>query len=159
MRGTILGVHDGRGVLIGVNEQRLEFPLSEWRSAGAPVAGQVVDYLEEGGQARSVFAVPGMGSTRAASGTLILAAVGVGCLALGFVLPIVPTIIAFVIGVIAAAQARAEGEETALLLARIAWIGALVMLGIGLLLVLGVVALIGTLGLAGAWHGLGPMDF
>jgi hypothetical protein len=160
MRGTILGVHGGRGVLLGVNDQRLEFPLSEWRSAGSPVAGQPVDYLEDGGQARAVFAVPGgIGAGRPASSSMILASIGVGCLALGFVLPIVPTIVAFVLGVLAAAQARADGEETALLLARIAWIGALVLLGVGLLLVLGVIALIGALGFAGVWHGLGPMDF
>ena len=88
-----------------------------------------------------------------------VAGIGVGCLALGFILPVVPTIIAFVLGVIAAAQARSDGEETALLLARIAWIGALVLLAVGLLFVLGVIALVGTLGLAGVWHGLGPMDF
>jgi hypothetical protein len=159
MRGTILGVHDGRGILLGVNDQRLDFPLSEWRSAGAPVAGQSVDYLDDGGQARAVFAVPGaVGRAPPASSSMILAGIAVGCLALGFIIPIVPTIIAFVLGVIAAAQARPEREETALLLARIAWIGALVMLGLGLLLVLGVIALFGTLGLAGIWH-LGPIDF
>ena len=89
---------------------------------------------------------------------MILAGIGVGCLALGFIIPIVPTIIAFVLGVIAAAQARADREETPLLLARIAWIGALVMLGLGILVVLGVIALFGVLGLAGIWS-LGPMDF
>jgi len=159
MRGTILGVHDGRGVLLGINEQRLEFPLSEWRSAAPPAAGQIVDYVDDGGQARAVFAVPGAISARAASSSTILAAIGVGCLVLGFILPIVPTIVAFVLGVVAAAQARAEGDEMALLLARIAWIGALVLFGVGILLVLGVIALFGTLGLAGAWHGLGPIDF
>ena len=158
MRGTVLGVHDGRGILLGVNDQRLEFPLSEWRSAGAPFAGQSVDYLEDGGQARAVFAVPGVVGAGPASSSMILAGIAAGCLALGLIIPIVPTIIAFVLGVIAAAQARADREDTALLLARIAWIGALVMLGLGLLLVLGVIALFGTLGLAGLWH-LGPMDF
>lgn len=158
MRGTILGVHDGRGILLGVNDQRLEFPLSEWRSAGSPVAGQAVDYLEDGGQARAVFAVPGASSAGPASSSMILAGIGVGCLALGFIIPIVPTIIAFVLGVIAASQARADREETPLLMARIAWIGALVMLGLGLLLLLGVIALVGTLGLASIWS-LGPGDF
>lgn len=158
MRGTILGVHDGRGILLGVNDQRLEFPLSEWRSAGTPIAGQVVDYLEDGGQVRAVFAVPGAVGAAPASSSMILAGIAVGCLALGFIIPIVPTIIAFVLGVIAAAQARGDHEETPLLLARIAWIGALVMLGLGLLLILGLIALFGALGLAGLWH-LGPMDF
>jgi len=159
MRGTILGVHGGRGVLLGANDQRLEFPLSEWRSAGAPVAGQIVDYLEDNGQARAVFAVPGAAPARTHSTALVLAAIGVGCLALGFVIPVAPTIAAFVLGVIAAAQAREEREETALLLARIAWIGALVLLILGTLIILGVIALLGTMGFAAAWHGLGPADF
>ncbi len=159
MRGTILGVHDGRGVLLGLNDQRLDFPLSEWRSAGAPVAGQAVDYVEEGGQARAVFAVPGATLNRSHSTTMVLSVIGLGCLVLGFIIPFVPTIAAFVLGVIAASQARAEGDETALLLARIAWIGALVMLAIGLLVILGVIALIGTVGVAALWHGLGPGDF
>ena len=59
MRGTILGVHGGRGVLSGADERRIEFPLSEWRSAGTPLAGQVVDFVEDNGEARAVFAVPG----------------------------------------------------------------------------------------------------
>ena len=159
MRGTILGVHDGRGVLLGANDQRLEFSLSEWRSPGTPVASQVVDYVEEGGQARGVFAVPGASLTRSYSTATALGAVGVGCLVLGFIIPFVPTIAAFVLGVIAAAQGREEGDEMALLLGRISWIGALVLLGIGLLLVLGVLALIGTMGFSAIWHGLGPGDF
>lgn len=152
MRGAILGIHDGRGVLLGANEQRLEFPLSEWRSPGVPVAGQAVDYVEEGGQARAVFAVPDVGAARAGSASMVLAAIGLACLALGFIIPLVPTIVAFVLGVVGASRARAEGDETALLLARIAWIGALVLLAVGLLVVLGVLALIGTVGLAALWH-------
>lgn len=159
MRGTILGVHDGRGVLLGANDQRLEFPLTEWRSAGTPVAGQIVDYVEEGGQARGVFAVPGAAAPRSYSTATVLGAIGVGCLVLGFIIPFVPTIAAFVLGVVAAGQARDERDETGLLLGRIAWIGALVLLGIGLALVLGVLALVGTLGFASIWHGLGPGDF
>lgn len=159
MRGTILGVHDGRGVLLGADERRLEFSLSEWRSEGTPAAGQIVDYVEDAGQARAVFAVPGASAARSYSTATVLGAIGVGCLVLGFIIPFVPTIAAFVLGVVAAAQARDERDETALLLGRIAWIGALVLLGIGLLLVLGVLALIGTMGFAAVWHGLGPGDF
>lgn len=67
MRGTILGIHDGRGVLLGEGGRRLEFPLTEWRSGGSPYPGQIVDYLEEGGQARAVFAVPGMAAPQASA--------------------------------------------------------------------------------------------
>ncbi|ANP47024.1 hypothetical protein [Candidatus Viadribacter manganicus] len=156
MRGTILGVHDNRGVLIGEGELRFDFPLTEWRSGGAPYAGQIVDYVEEDGQARAVFAVPGVGASSfnaPASSSRVLGIIGVICLVLSFVIPLIPTIAAFVLGVIGAGQAQQERDDTSLLLARISWIGAVVMLGFGLLIVLGVLALVGTLGLAGVFHG------
>lgn len=153
MRGTILGVHDGRGVLLGPSEQRLEFPLSEWRSPGTPAPGQIVDFVEEGGQARGVFAVPGAGGMRSQSSAMVLGCVAVGCLVLGFIIPLIPTIAAFVLGVIGASQARSDGDETALLLSRIGWIGALVLLVIGFLAVLAVFTLLGTGFFAAMWHG------
>lgn len=161
MRGTILGVHGGRGVLIA-DERRLEFPISEWRSAGAPTAGQIVDFVEENGEARAVFAVPGAhasGVARSYSGSFVLGAIGVGCLVLGFVIPLLPTIAAFVLGCIGASQAQAERDDTALLLSRIAWIGAVVLLSIGVLAMLAVMALIGTIGFAAIFEGLGPTDW
>lgn len=166
MRGTILGVHDGRGFLLGADERRLEFPLSEWRSAGAPTAGQIVDYVEEAGEARSVFAVPAAGvrpppmSGTTQSGSFVLGAIAVGCLALGFFIPFLPTLAALVLGIMGAARAQEEGDDNGLLLARIAWIGALVLLGIGVLAVVGIIALVGGLyGFAAIWNGLGPIDF
>ncbi|HEX8900486.1 hypothetical protein [Vitreimonas sp.] len=163
MRGAILGVHGGRGVLM-VDERRLEFPMSEWRSATPPVAGQIVDFIEENGEARAVFAVPGAyagGATpaRSYSGSFVLGAIGVGCLVLGFVIPLLPTIAAFVLGCIGASQAQAERDDTALLLSRIAWIGAVVLLSIGILAMLAVMALIGTIGFAAIFEGLGPHDW
>lgn len=161
MRGTILGVHDGRGTLLGAEDRRLEFPLTEWRSGGSPYAGQVVDYVEEGGQARAVFAVPGLGSASSLppSSTRVLGIIGVICLVISFIVPVIPTIAAFVLGVIAAGQAQQERDETSLLLARISWIGAVVMLGFGLLVILGILALVGTLGFAGVFHGWENWDF
>lgn len=157
MRGTILGIHDGRGVLLGDAEQRLEFPLTEWRSSGSPYPGQVVDYIEEGGQARAVFAVPGASPSANFSATQsnsrVLGIIGIVCLVASFVIPLIPTIAAFVLGVIGAKQAQEDRDDTALLLARISWIGAVVMLGLGVLIVLSVVAFVGTLGLAGLWGG------
>lgn len=163
MRGTILGVRDGRGVLIE-GDRRLEFPLTEWRSLGAPAPGQLVDFIEEGGQARDVFAVPGAqhatgNVSSAPSGSTLLGAIGVGCLALGFLIPLIPTIAAFVLGVVGAGQARQEGNETGLILSRVSWIGALVFLVFGVLIVGAIIAFIGTMGFAAAWHGLGPADF
>ena len=159
MRGTILGVHGGRGVLIA-DERRLEFPMNEWRSAAPPVAGQIVDFVEENGEARAVFAVPGAfaagGAARGYSGSFMLGAIGVGCLVLGFVIPLLPTIAAFVLGCIGASQAQAEHDDTALLLSRIAWIGAVVLLAVGILAMLAVLAFIGTIGFAAVFEGLGP---
>lgn len=162
MRGTILGVRDQHGVLIE-GERRIEFPLTEWRSLGTPAPGQLVDFIEEGGQARDVFAVPGVQSAGSAStapsGSTLLGAIGVGCLALGFVIPLIPTIAAFVLGIVGAGQARTENNETGLILSRISWIGALVFLVFGVLIVGAIIAFIGTMGFAAAWNGLGPGDF
>jgi hypothetical protein len=160
MRGTILGVHEGRGVLLGPNDQRLEFAMSDWRSAGPPMAGQIVDFVEEGGQAKSVFAVPGMTAAGIPqSSSRILGWIGVACLVVGFIIPFLPTVAAFVLGVVGASQAQRDGDDTALLLNRIAWIGALVLLILGVLILLTIVAFFGTMGFAAAWHGLGPIDF
>jgi len=156
MRGTILGVHDGQGVLLAADQRRFDFPLTEWRSANVPYAGQAVDFVEEGGQARNVYAVPGaVGGAGSRSGSFVLGAVALGCLALGFIIPLLPTIAAFVLGVVGASKAQAEGDETALVMSRIAWIGALVLLVIGFLAILAVIAFVGTLGFASMfdWHG------
>lgn len=159
MRGTILGVHDGRGVLLGPNDQRLEFPLSEWRSAGSPTAGQIVDFVEDGGGARGVFAVPGAwssarGVATSSSTATVLGSIGCACLVLSFIIPILPTVAAFVLGVIGAGQARETGDETGLLLSRISWIGALVLLVIGFLFLGALLAFIGTIGWSSIWHDL-----
>lgn len=160
MRGTILGIHDNQGVLLAADDRRLEFPLSEWRSLGSPSAGQVVDFVDDGGQARSVFAVPGAPSVATPhSQAMTLGIIGVVCLVVGFVIPFIPTIAAFVLGVIGAAQARAQHDDQALVLTRISWIGAAVLLTIGIIAMLAVFTLIGTLGAAAFWHGVGVSSF
>ena len=73
---------------------------------------------------------------------------------LGFIIPFIPTVAAFVLGIIGAGQAQAERDDSALVLARIAWIGALVLLAFSIIAVLGVLALIGTIGLSAIWHGV-----
>lgn len=159
MRGTILGVHDGRGVLIGPNEQRVEFPIAEWRSAGAPVAGQVVDYIESEGRAHSVFAVPNASiPAPATSPSVMLGAFSVGALALGFIVPLLPTIAAFVLGLLGASRARQDGDETGLVLSRIGWIGSLIFLVLGTLILVGVMVLLGGI-FALSEFSLGPGDW
>lgn len=150
MRGTILGVHATTGVLVTDDHRRFDFPMSEWRSAGTPAAGQIVDFVEEGGQAKAVFAVPG--AAHAQSGSFVLGAIALGCLALGFIVPVLPTIAAFVLGVIGAQQARTEHDANALLMSRIAWIGALVLMVIGVLILLTVFGFVGMMGWGGMHH-------
>lgn len=122
------------------------------------MAGQIVDFVEEGGQARSVFAVPGGASASVSGGgtssSRVLGWIAIACLIVGFIIPFLPTIAAFVLGAIGAGQAKQEGDDTALLLSRIAWIAALVLLVLGVLAVLALLAFFGTLGFAGAWHGM-----
>ena len=149
MRGVILGVHDGRGVLSDAEQRRLEFPRTEWRSAGAPVAGLAVDFVEQDGEARAVFAVPAGAQAAtsapgaAPSGSYVLSAVALACLAIGFFIPFIPTVAAFVLGVIGAQSAQREWDSSALLMARIAWIGAIILLGVGMLALMAVVGLFG----------------
>lgn len=154
MRGTILGVHDARGFLLTSDDRRLDFPLTEWRSPGLPASGQAVDFVEDGGQVRGVFAVPGLERT-AGSRSMVLSSIALGCLVLGFIIPFIPTVAAFVLGIIGAGQAQAERDDSALVLARISWIGALVLLAFSIIAVLAALALIGTIGLSAIWHGAG----
>ncbi|MEJ0060889.1 MAG: hypothetical protein WDM79_15465 [Terricaulis sp.] len=67
------------------------------------------------------------------STAFLLGAFSVGCLVFGFIIPLFPTIAAFVLGVIGAARSKLDGDETGLLLSRIGWIGALVCVGLGVL--------------------------
>jgi hypothetical protein len=164
MRGQVLGVEATRGVgvLLGADGARLEFPLAEWRSEGAPLAGQAVDYVLENGQARQVYALPAGAAAPAGAGASapgargntgsVLGGIAIGCLALGFLIPVLPTIAALILGLIGAARARDEGDETGLVLSRIGWIGALVFLGLGVVLLLGALLFFGgMLSLLGAW--------
>lgn len=160
MKGTILGAHDGRGVLIGADERRRDFPLSEWRSPGAPTAGQAVDFIEAGDEARSVFLAPGAGAQVGGvrqSPSFVLGAISVCFLAVGFLIPLLPTIGAFVFGILGVQQAERDGDSTGLLLSRIGWIGALVMLIIGALAVIAAVMLLGGVFALTAFQ-LGPID-
>ncbi len=146
MRGQILGVEADRAVLLGPDDIRRSFPLSEWKSQGAPQPGQWVDFLLDGEAVSGVYAVPQSAQTggfaadpmRAAAGGygtsgFVLGAVGVVCLVVGLVIPVIPTLAAFIFGVIGAGRARDENDNAGLTLSRIAWIGALVLLGLGIL--------------------------
>jgi hypothetical protein len=115
-----------------------------------------VDFVPgDGNVAREIFPLPG--SAGAAGPTMaipvmamppqalpprpptnnsqLLGWIGIACLILGFVLPIIlPTIAAFILGLIGADSAKRHNDSTGLVLSRIAWIGAVVTFGLGILL-------------------------
>lgn len=62
----------------------------------------------------------------------MLGAIGILCLVLGFVVPVLPTLAALILGLVGADSAKRHGTGTGLVLSRIAWIGAAVLLAIGL---------------------------
>jgi hypothetical protein len=62
------------------------------------------------------------------STSFTLGIIGLCCLALGFIIPVLPTAVAFVVGVVGASPARRDRANTGLILSRISWIAALVLL-------------------------------
>lgn len=154
MRGQILGLEEGRIVLLGADDVRRVSPLSEWRAPAAPQVGQWVDFLAEGDEARHVYpiphAAPPAGAIGRTSSSTILGAAGVACLVGGIVIPIVlPTLAALVLGIIGAGRAQEEHDQTGLLLSRIAWIGALILIGLGFLIMFSIFGFLGLL--FGTW--------
>jgi hypothetical protein len=136
MQGQVLEVDAQQGGLIlGNDGNRYEFAAAEWRGSRAPVAGMGVDFLGSDGRARQVYPVARAAlALPQASNSVLLGWIGIGCLLLGFVIPILPTIAAFILGMVGADSAKRGGDRAGLLLSRIAWVGALVVLVIGLVL-------------------------
>ena len=67
---------------------------------------------------------------------MALGVIGILCLILGFVVPLLPTVAAFIVGLIGADSAKRHNNDTGLILSRISWIGALVFLVIGFILLM-----------------------
>jgi hypothetical protein len=154
MQGTILQVETGRrsGIILGNDDNRYSFSEPDWKPADPPVPGLDVDFIAADGRATEIFTLPGQpaGSpswvpprpkpasapTSAEGSSVLLGLIGIGCLVLGFVIPLLPTIAAFVLGLIGADSAKRHNNETGLILSRVAWIGALVLTVIGVLLLI-----------------------
>ena len=117
-----------------------------------------------GGAAREIFPLPGAAAGAATArpvmaanvpppnypprppqnNSQVLGWIGVACLILGFILPIIlPTIAAMILGLIGADTAKRHNDSTGLVVSRIAWIGAVVTMALGVLLI--------VLALAFAW--------
>jgi hypothetical protein len=148
MQGQILqvGGADGSGLILGDDGNRYAFSLAEWKVANPPVAGMTVDYLASGSFAREIYPVPGIGAQPQASipgvqpaiaqsNASTLGGIGILCLAIGFFIPLLPTIAALVLGLMGAESAKRAGDHNALVLSRIAWIGAVVVLVIGAVMI------------------------
>lgn len=145
MRGQILEASAaGGGLILGSDGARYTFSASDWRSPAPPTAGLEVDFVAAGTAAQEIYALPGAsawagrpprGAAAADEGSSVtLGVIGIGCLVLGFVVPVLPTIAAFILGLIGADSAKRHNNENGLLLSRIAWIGALILFLIGIFL-------------------------
>ena len=159
MQGQILEASAAKsGTILGDDGNRYQFTAVDWRTADSPAAGMRVDFVPgEAGTAREIFPLPGATSFGAppaagapvmsnvpppsypprppANNSQMLGWIGIACLVIGFVLPIViPTIAAMILGLIGADTAKRFNDTTGLVLSRIAWIGAVVLLALGVLL-------------------------
>lgn len=74
---------------------------------------------------------PGPGYTapapRPSDSSTVLGWIGIACLALGFIIPILPIIAAFILGLVGADIGKRNHNSTGIVLSRIAWIGALAL--------------------------------
>src|SRR5262245_60224016 len=126
MQGQILEASAAKsGMILGDDGNRYTFTAADWRTADAPAAGVRVDFVPgEGGAAREIFPLPGAapvppaGTATAATLTppstsypprppannsQLLGWIGIVCLVIGFILPIIiPTIAAMILGLIGA---------------------------------------------------------
>ena len=147
MQGQILQVGSvaTNGLILGDDGHRYEFALAEWKVAARPAVGMTVDYFASGAFAREVYPLPPIGHggpsapmSVAQGNSMLLGILALGCLLLGFVIPVLPTIAAFIVGLIGARSSKRSGDSAGLVLSRIGWIGGLlVLIAEVLLLVLG----------------------
>jgi hypothetical protein len=158
MQGQVLEASAAKsGMILGDDGNRYTFTGVDWRTADAPAAGMRVDFVPgDGGAAREIFPLPGSGTAAPTmaipvmqvpppsypprppqNSSQTLGWIGIACLIVGFVLPIVlPTIAALVLGLIGADTAKKHNDGTGLVLSRIAWIGALATFAIGVFFLL-----------------------
>lgn len=136
MRGQILQVEtDGGGLILGTDGNRYRFSATDWKGSPRPGTGAEVDFIAGGSTATEVFPLPMMVVARPSEdSSVLLGTIGVLCLVLGLVIPVLPTIAAFIVGLIGADSGKRHGNATGLTLSRIAWIGALVLMLAGIVL-------------------------
>jgi hypothetical protein len=62
--------------------------------------------------------------------SVALGIIGILCLLLGFIVPVLPTIVALIVGLVGADSAKRHNNDNGMILSRIAWIGAVILLGL-----------------------------
>ena len=149
MEGQILQVEPGQrsGLILGADGNRYGFSSPDWKPSDAPATGLRVDFVATDGRATEIFALPGQANAPPApaamsqpagmvneGSSVMLGLIGIGCLLLGFVIPVLPTVVAFILGLVGADSAKRHNNNTGLILSRVAWIGALILMAIGVLL-------------------------
>ena len=147
MRGQILQADaaSGSGIILGSDGNRYSFSEGDWRGAEAPASGIEVDFIPGEGVAREIFPLPSPPTTgpsptnqsrspASEGSSVILGVIGIGLLLLGFIIPVLPTVAAFIIGLIGADSAKRHNNETGLILSRIAWMGSLALMIVGAVL-------------------------
>lgn len=156
MRGQILQTEtSGGGTIAGSDGNRYTFARSDWKGPSEPLAGAEIDFIAGQGTAGEIFPLPGRAglggtsySTAASSASaatataqksegssVLLGWLGIACLVISFVIPVLPLVVAFILGLIGASSAKRYNNENGLTLSRIAWIGALVLFVVGVLVV------------------------
>ena len=146
MRGQILEANAaaGSGLILGNDGNRYTFARGDWKSPLAPAAGLDVDFVPTDMDAHDIYVLPGAvsmappGQRQPISeegASVVLGVIGIDCLALGFIVPLLPTIAALVIGLIGADSAKRHNNSTGLLLSRVAWVGALILLVIAVVII------------------------
>jgi hypothetical protein len=157
MRGHILTTDATMGgVIAGADGNRYTFAGSDWKGIGEPPRGDEVDFIARDGVAAEIFPLPGGGAGLGAApaqpatvtgagsretqrqdgASVTLGAVGIACLAISFVIPLLPLIVAFIVGLVGADSAKRHDNSTGLVVSRIAWIGSIVLFVAGVLLVI-----------------------
>jgi thiol:disulfide interchange protein len=152
MRGQVLETTAAGGLILGEDGQRYKFMGTDWKSAGGGTAGAEVDFVAVGERATQVYALRGAsglqgrpGGTRgwevaarpgSGGNSVLLGWLGIACLVLAFMVPVLPVIGAFVFGLAGVSSAKRDGNAAGLTLSRVAWIGAVAMTAIGAVLLI-----------------------
>lgn len=140
MRGQVLQADAGGGLVLGEDGNRYRFATGEWKGSTPPAPGAPVDFLVDGGSAREVFQLSAAGAPIPVAApdrgnSELLGTLGIAFLVLAFVIPVVPLVVALILGLVGASSAKTFDNRTGLVLSRIAWIGALALMAVAAALV------------------------